>query len=151
VTWRPEIIAALTGVAPASVPAWGFGARGAGHSFDAAGVASIPEIRAADAVAIQYADATLGSPENPFQQTDGREYAPAEVLVVDLPAGGWVEYEFDVAPDPEHVRVVDEFDRPTDAIVERSARGLRVIAGPAGTRFARLRSGGKDVGIVGAP
>lgn len=151
VTWRPEIIAALEGVAPESVPAWGFGARGEGHSFDGAGAASIPGIREADAVAIRYADASLGSSTNPFEQTDGRPYTAAETLVVDLPAGGWLEYEFDLAPDPSQVVVVDEHDHPVEARVERSDRGLRVVAGPFGSRFARLASGVKDVGIVGAP
>lgn len=155
--FRPEIVAALLAVAPESVPAWGFGARGEGQSWSGAGQARIPGIREEDAVAIRFARPELGSPANPFEQSDGRNYRPEEELVVELPAGGWLEFEFEVAPDPETVLVIDDRGAPAPVTVERSPRGLRVIAGADGARVSRLLSGrraegaARDVGIVGAP
>ncbi len=155
--FRPEIVAALLGVRPESVPAWGFGARGEGQSWFGAGQAALPGIREDDAVAIRFARPELGSPANPFEQSDGRDYAPEEELVVELPPGGWLEFEFDDAPDPELVRVVDDDGRDVSVTVERTPRGLRVTAGLDGARLSRLLSGrraegaSRGVGIVEAP
>jgi endoglucanase len=122
--WRPELVAALLGERPLVIPAWGFGARGAGESYSSAGASLIPGFRSADEVALSWANPGDGNPENPFQQTDGRAYAGQEEVVVTLQSGDWLEFEA-VDVDPSSVCVVG-----TDGAtrVESSPRGIRVVA-----------------------
>ncbi|WP_084075279.1 glycoside hydrolase family 5 protein [Demequina sp. NBRC 110052] len=139
----PEVIDAALGASPSTVPAWGFGFHGEGSSYGAAGTSRITTFREGDAVAVVHAQRGAQVP-NPFQQTDGRHYRPDEVLVVELPPGGWLEYEF---TDPEaraaEWTAVDEEQRPVSVDVTPSARGIRVEATGSGARFAALvRHGG---------
>lgn len=122
--WRPGLVAALLGERPQIIPAWGFGARGAGESYSSAGVSLIPGIRSADEVALSWANPGHGNPDNPFQQTDGRPYARHEELVITLQAGDWLEFEA-VDVDPSSVRVVGAEEATR---VESSPRGIRVVA-----------------------
>ncbi|WP_198417525.1 glycoside hydrolase family 5 protein [Cryobacterium mannosilyticum] len=122
--WQPGLVAALLGERPRVIPAWGFGARGAGESYSAAGVSLIPGIRSADGVALSWANPGTGNPDNPFQQTDGRPYALHEELVITLQAGDWLEFEA-VDVDPASVRVVGA---EAATRVESSPRGIRVVA-----------------------
>ncbi|TFB98146.1 hypothetical protein [Cryobacterium sp. HLT2-28] len=122
--WQPGLVAALLGERPRVIPAWGFGARGAGESYSAAGVSLIPGIGSADGVALSWANPGTGNPDNPFQQTDGRPYALHEELVITLQAGDWLEFEA-VDVDPASVRVVGA---EAATRVESSPRGIRVVA-----------------------
>jgi len=121
--WQPDVVAALLAEAPAAIPAWGFGYRGEGESYSSRGTAAL-DVRADDSVTIRWAREGE-HPENPFEQTDGREYRPNEELVVELAAGDWLEFELSGA---EAARVTDiaGFDAPVT--VTRSHRGLRIRA-----------------------
>lgn len=131
--WQPEVVAAITGVGPAVVPAWGFGFRGDGVSFSVADGGPLPGIRAEEAAGIRFA-APGGNPENPFEQSDGRAYRTEEELVVALSAGDWLEFELEGLTPSEVAVVADD----SGALrVESSARGLRVVADRAAV-LARL-------------
>ena len=121
--WRGDVVSALTSANPSVIPAWGFGTRGAGESYSSAAASTIEGIRDADRVSLAWA--TPGdNPPNPFEQSDGRRYRPEEELVVHLESGDWLEFELDEA-DVHGVRVPGAEGA---TIVERSARGIRVIA-----------------------
>ena len=122
--WQPDIVAALLAERPTVVPAWGFGFRGTGESYSSAHVGRIEGIREDEHVTLAWA--RVGdNPTNPFEQSDGRAYRPAEELVVKLDAGDWLEFELSGATG---ARVVDQGGADSRVRVETSARGIRVIA-----------------------
>ena len=122
--WRSDVVAALLGELPHVIPAWGYGFRGADESYSVAQIGGVAGIREDDAVPLRWASG--GShPANPFEQNDGRPYRAEEELVVDLSEGDWLEFELTGAAT---ARVVDELGGEADVRVERSARGIRVIA-----------------------
>lgn len=138
--WQPAVIAALLGERPHVIPAWGFGARGAGESYSSAETRSLPGIRANDAVALAWATPNGDNPDNPFEQTDGRQYLSEEQLIVNLQAGDWLEFEA-VDLDPGSVRVVGAEGVTR---VEASARGIRVVATAPATISRVLMAGGES-------
>ncbi|MCG2803744.1 MAG: glycoside hydrolase family 5 protein [Cellulomonas sp.] len=124
---RPDVVRAVLGRAPAVLPAWGFGFRGAGTSFGAARDDAHPVLRAEEPVAIVWAGQGP-HPDNPFEQNDGRPYTPQEELAVDLHPGDWLEFELDAVPDARHYTAVTR-EGVSDAIdLQRSDRGLRATA-----------------------
>ncbi|GAA3797951.1 glycoside hydrolase family 5 protein [Cellulomonas soli] len=137
--WQPDVVAAATGCSPARVPAWGFGFRGAGVSFATSRQRTLPGIREDDPVPMRFT--TDGAhPENPFQQTDGRPYAPEEELMVELDTGDWLEYELEGDVEPSRVRATGPAGAPAAVRVERVERGLRVTAtGPTALATLHLR------------
>lgn len=123
--WQPDVVAAITGVSPAVIPAWGFGFRGAAESYGIAAAARpIEGIRADDAVPLHWARPG-GNPLNPFEQTDGRAYSPTEELVVTLQPGDWLEFELTGS---DSARIVDIAGTDAPVVVEPTSRGLRVTA-----------------------
>ena len=122
--WQPDIVAALLGSRPAVIPAWGYGYRGAGESYSVASTGGIDGIRTDDTVPLRWAH-EADNPPNPFEQTDGRSYGADEEIVVDLSAGDWLEYELTRA---DGARVLDGDGRDAAVRVERTERGVRVIA-----------------------
>lgn len=137
--WQPDVVAALLGERPAVVPVWGFGFRGEGESYKVGSPRPSDVVRSDEAVTLTFA-ADGEHPENPFAQTDGRPYDGAEVIVAELDAGDWLEFE--VEWEPGEVEVVDGAGAPAPVTVTRGTRGLRVTAATA-TRVASLRR--KDV------
>lgn len=136
--WQPEVVAALLAERPAVVPGWGFGYRGAGESYSVTAGKPLPGIRADDRVTLRWA--TRGdNPENPFEQSDGRDYLPHEELVADLAAGDWLEYEMSAV---HKVRVLDAEGRDAPVSVVRTERGIRVVAESA-TSIARIIPSGQ--------
>ena len=138
-TWQPDVVAALLGSAPAVIPAWGYGYRGAGESYSVAAVGGVEGIRDDDTVPLRWAREG-DNPANPFEQSDGRAYRVGEELVVDLSADDWLEYE---VTDVDDARVVDGAGLDSAVRVERSARGIRVIA-LADTTVSRVYPSGGD-------
>jgi hypothetical protein len=132
-TWQPQIVSALLGDRPASIPAWGFGFRGPGESYSVAAGRPLPGIREGDAAGIRFAREG-DNPENPFQQSDGRAYRAAEELVVHLDAGDWLEFEL---AEPVPMRALDARGAEAPVTVEATARGIRVTATEP-TDLARL-------------
>jgi endoglucanase len=137
--WQPDVVAAVTGVGPAVVPAWGFGFRGAGESYSVADGRPLPGIREDDAVTLAWAHPGDNDP-NPFQQgDDGRPYLPAELLVAVLAAGDWLEFELEQVTAARTV-VRDAGGAPVDCRVEATPRGLRVTA-TSDVRIATIHPG----------
>ena len=122
--WQPDVVAALLAVTPAVIPAWGYGFRGAGVSYSVATPGGMEGIRVQDTVPLRWAR-NGENPANPFEQTDGRAYQPAEEMVVDLEAGDWVEYEITGAT---NARVVDGEGSDSAVSVDRTTRGIRITA-----------------------
>jgi hypothetical protein len=137
--WQPGVVAAVSGISPAIVPAWGFGFRGSGESYRVADGRPLPGIREDDAVTLDWAHPGDNDP-NPFQQgDDGRPYLPSEVLVAVLGAGDWLEFELEgVAAEATTVR--DASGEPVDVRVEATPRGLRVTAA-GDVRIATIHPG----------
>jgi endoglucanase len=122
--WQPAVVAALLAEGPSVIPAWGFGYRGPGESYSSTTGATVPGIRESDAVGLRWARPG-DNPENPFEQSDGRDYKPAEQLVVALETGDWLEFEGSgLTP----ARVLEASGRDAPVAVERTARGIRVTA-----------------------
>jgi endoglucanase len=137
--WQPEVVAAMLASRPAVIPAWGYGYRGAGESYSITARGGVSGIRDDDTVPLRWARAG-DNPENPFEQSDGRAYRVTEELVVDLSAGDWLEFEVEGVAD---ARVSDDAGLDSLVRVERSARGIRVIA-TADTTVSRIYPSGGD-------
>ena len=131
--WQPDLVAALLADRPSVIPAWGFGFRGPGRSHAVArnGWKPLPGIREEDGVPLRFATGA-GMP-NPFEQTDGRGYRAEELVVVDLAAGDWLEFEVDSDAATAEARAVGLDGEALPARLERSPRGLRVTATAAMT------------------
>ena len=138
-TWQQDVVAALLAEHPASIPAWGFGYRGADSSYSVSRPRPLPGIRFADAVTLRW---RVGGehPDNPFEQSDGRPYRPEEELVAVLDEGDWLEFELTGAAD---ARVLDADGEEAPVVVQVSDRGLRVIA-TASTTISRIAPIGVD-------
>jgi endoglucanase len=132
--WQPEIVQAITAVEPLEIPAWGFGFRGAGESYEVASALPLEQMRDTDAVTIRYAT-TEPRGNHWFEQTDGRDYTESERMVVDLAAGDWLEFELDGSVDAARVSV-DDGTAPV--AVTATTRGFRVTASDRAT-IARIR------------
>ena len=131
--WQPQVVAAALAERPAVIPAWGFGYRGPGESYSSAAGRPIEGIRSDDAVTMLWAR-NGENPPNPFEQSDGRAYRPAEELLVRLEPGDWLEFEvFGVRGG----RVLDGSGADAPVRVEPSARGIRVVA-EAATSISRI-------------
>lgn len=133
---RPGVVAAALGTQPVVIPAWGYGYRGAGESYQVRSGHPLPGVRADEAVSIAWRNPG-DNPANPFEQSDGRPYRPAEELVVHLERGDWLEYELTSAPEP--LQAIDAMGREAPVEITASQRGLRVTA-TAPTSLLRLRA-----------
>jgi endoglucanase len=125
--WQPDVVNALTGTSPKILPAWGFGFRGAGVSYGVADPVSLPGIREDDAVTLRFAHPGE-NPANPFEQTDGRRYAPNEMIIARLAPGDWLEFELTPSVVDLHPRALgtDGTELPVD--IRPSGRGVIVTA-----------------------
>lgn len=139
--WRPEIVAALTGESPASIPAWGFGFRGPGASYRAGG-RPLDGLRADDTVTLRF-DVPADDPGNPFRHPGDRARTDGDGIVVDLEPGEWLEYELGETTDLRGVRVVGPDGRAAPVVCEPTARGVRVVATARAT-LARVVLGDAD-------
>jgi endoglucanase len=121
--WREEVIRAVTAERPSVIPAWGFGARGRGQSYETHPLARANTgFRAPDEV-----DFVL--PDQPdFHQTDGRQYHADERIRVRLQPGDWLEYEAGGLTPEAMIAVTDRDGRDAPVRIERSPRGFRVVA-----------------------
>lgn len=137
--WQPDIVAALTARDPVVIPGWGFGYRGPGTSSDVRDPRPTPGIREGDRVTLRFAHPG-DNPANPFEQSDGRRYAPAEEIVVVLGTGDWVEYELSASRVPSGIVVLDGDGAEAAVTVEASPRGIRVTA-TAPTTVSSIRIG----------
>ena len=87
-TYRSEVISALLRRPPMNVPAWGFGFRGPGVSYQTSGATPLSSFRSDDQVTIQ------GSEPVNWHHSGGAPRTAAEELLVSLGPGDWVAYDF---------------------------------------------------------
>ncbi len=125
--WQPEVVAAVTGVRPSVIPAWGFGFRGSGVSYGVVEADPLPGIREEDRVALRFANPG-GNPGNPFEQNDGRDYAPNEVIVARLSRGDWLEFELEPESFQGSIRALGPDGRAGPAEIRASDRGIVLTA-----------------------
>ncbi len=94
-TYRPEVISSLFKRPPLTIPAVGFGFRGAGESYSTSSADPLPAFRNDDRVTIRHADGSDGK-ELDWSHNGGVVRAVADELLVSLGAGEWVAYDFEV-------------------------------------------------------
>lgn len=142
-TWQPDVLAAATAAAPAVVPAWGYGFRGAGESYLVGRPGPFPALRADDAGGLTWTRPGE-HPDNPFHHDAGQEESPDEEIGVRLDAGDWLEFELTGDLSRYAPVVVDGVAR--DVTLEPGRRGLRAVAhGPVTlVRIVRTDGSGRD-------
>ena len=84
-------------------------------------------IREDDRVALRFANPGA-NPDNPFEQNDGRDYAPNEVIVARLGRGDWLEFELEPGSISGPVRALGADGRDVPAAIRESDRGIVVEA-----------------------
>jgi endoglucanase len=126
-TWHPEIVGALLANNLSVIPAWGFGFHGPGQSYSTQSATPLAGMRSEESVTIEYADHEVRDNHN-FEQTDGRDYADAEQLVVRLKKGEWLEYEVSPMTDLEGLSVETSDSDSTCVAITPSERGFRLTA-----------------------
>ncbi|MBN9346817.1 MAG: cellulase family glycosylhydrolase [Devosia sp.] len=129
-TWNEDVLRAIIADAPAEVPAWAYGYRGAGVSFAVAGGAAHPDVRPDEAAGIVPLEAEGFALS--FHHTNGRPYALNEQLGVRLSAGDWLEFEFDRLPEGAAPALLDREGGVIAASFARTPRGLRATAKESG-------------------
>jgi hypothetical protein len=103
-TYRPEVLAAVFRRPALRIPAFGFGFRGAGESYETTAADPLPGFRHDDQVTIRRAEQANGR-ELDWNRTDGLLRAAADELLVSLRAGDWVAYDI-VVPAPARFQVI---------------------------------------------
>lgn len=137
---RPEISQALLGAGLAELPAWGYGHRGEGVSYEVGGKrgdsADGPKFRKADPIAVEFARPG-DNPENPFDHADGLKAAPQDELAVVLQPGDWVEYEISGVSSVDGARVIDADSHQLPVDIELTDDGVRVRLSTEATHAVR--------------
>jgi hypothetical protein len=140
--WRPEVLAATTGERPAVIPAWGYGFRGAGTSYEVRRPLPFPVARAADASALTWT-AAGEVPENPFTHSVAVAARPDRQVGVRLEAGDWLEFELTGVLDASWYAPV-LLDGSGEVSLEVSSRGLRAVATADATLLRIVRRDHRD-------
>ncbi|RXZ68436.1 glycoside hydrolase family 5 protein [Agromyces albus] len=122
-----DVLAAIFADLPMVIPAWGYGFDGPGRSYEASGTPSVSRLRAGDTVALRYAH-DVEHPVNPFEFHPGTPFRPDELIVADLGAGEWLEFETARSTDQFAYTAVGPDGSPVPAVIDRTERGLRVTA-----------------------
>ena len=123
--WNEGVLRAILAHRPAEIPAWGFGYRGQGSSFQVTEGAPFPTLRANEAAGVgPVADDFVVN----FHHTDGRPYADNERIGVTLNKGDWLEYEIDGLVRAEEVSVHGPKNRAASIKIQATNRGVRVEA-----------------------
>src|SRR5260370_18133632 len=101
-TYRAEVIPSLFKRPPLTIPAAGFGFRGAGESYKTSSAVPLPAFRNDDRVTIRHADGSDGK-ELDWNHNGGVARAAADELIVSLGAGEWVAFDFEVQSTSRYV------------------------------------------------
>ncbi len=136
-TWQPDVLAAATGERPPVMPAWGYGFRGPGESYQVRRPVPFPAARAADRAALVWAHDDE-RPENPFEHVPGRERPAGAEIGVRLDPGDWLEFELAAPADASRYTPV-VLDAVGDVALEPSSRGIRATARTAATLLRIVR------------
>ncbi|HEV3101517.1 MAG TPA: cellulase family glycosylhydrolase [Candidatus Dormibacteraeota bacterium] len=129
-TYRPEVMSSVLRRPPLRIPAFGFGFRGAGESYETSAAVPVPGFRTDDLVTIRRANG-IEDGELDWNRTDGVARAPADELLVSLRAGDWVAYEIAV-PSPSRLQIAvalksSEAASGNGLVVDISIDGTRVL------------------------
>jgi hypothetical protein len=129
-TYRPEVMSSVLRRPPLRIPAFGFGFRGAGESYETSAAVPVPGFRTDDLVTIRRANG-IEDGELDWNRTDGVARAPADELLVSLRAGDWVAYEIAV-PSPSRLQIAvalksSEAASRNGLVVDISIDGTRVL------------------------
>ena len=103
-TYRPEVISAVFRRPPLKIPAFGFGFRGTGQSYETKSAVPLRAFRSDDLVTIRRAGGVENG-ELGWNRTAGLARAAGDELLVILGAGDWVAYDF-VAQSPSRFEIV---------------------------------------------
>ena len=103
-TYRPELISALLRRPPLRIPAFGFGFRGPGNSYQTSGGIALAGFRGDDLVTIRRPAGADSEPIN-WHHAGGAERSSDEQLLVSLGTDDWVSYDFMLEMSTE-IRVV---------------------------------------------
>lgn len=141
-TWQPDVLAAATGERPPVIPAWGYGFRGPGESYEIHRPVPFAAARAADRAALVWAyDGER--PENPFEHVPGRARPAGAEIGVRLEPGDWLEFELTGAVDTAWY-VPEVLGGAGDVRLATSARGIRATARTVATLLRIVRRGTTD-------
>jgi endoglucanase len=151
-TYRPEVISALFRRPPLTIPAAGFGFRGAGKSYRTYSARPLPGFRSDDQVTIQ---PTLG-PHAGELDWNHSVYGGASAedgLAVSLGGGEWVEYDFEVSePSPMEFEIGSADGQPA---IDVSVDGISLVLHSSGagglcaSTKGSLAAGGHVLRITG--
>ena len=124
---RPEVLGAIFANSPEVVPAWGFGFRGQGESYQTQDYLPVLNVRSEDSVTIESLYPTPSGVPN-FEHNDGRPRAHEEQIFVHLEPGDWLEFELATTAGITNYAVELVRGDPTSIEIEPSQRGFKVIA-----------------------
>ena len=135
-TYRPEVISSLFKRPPLTIPAVGFGFRGAGESYSTSSAVPLPAFRNDDRVTIRHADGSDGK-ELDWSHNSGVARASNGELLVSLGAGEWVAYDFE-APSTSRYLIVAALEgdgavsitvdgSPVENVTDQLAPGRHVV------------------------
>jgi len=120
--WQEEVVRAITAQRPRVIPAWGFGSRGRGKSYETGATTPGQGFRAPDEV-----DFRMPTTPN-FHHTDGREYRADERIQVCINAGDWLEYEVDGLTPDSTIAILNKQWATAPVRIDPTLRGFRVVA-----------------------
>ena len=122
--YRREVVSAVLRRPPLKIPAFGFGFRGAGESYQTSAAVPLPGFRSDDLVTILRAGGIEGG-ELDWNRTDGIGRATADELLVSLGAGDWVAYDI-VVPSPARFRIAVALKPTGTAAPQRAALDISI-------------------------
>ena len=112
-TYHRDVVNAVMRRAPLRIPAWGFGFRGKGVSYETATATPLAEFRSDDQVSL-----VCGTPGAPvaasFHHNDGAPRSEAELIGVRLCASDWIAYDVEVSSS-SHLEIMVDLEVDTDA------------------------------------
>ncbi len=139
--WRQPVVNALFARAPLTIPAWGFSLAETEASARTTPAIKTPLIRATDQVAIDFADPKSGLESPNWHHSDGRGYAPEEVLAVQLQPGDSLRYMVAAQAGKPSVTILDTEGNAAPVLWTQSGDTLEVTAhGPTHIEVVRVES-----------
>jgi hypothetical protein len=132
-TYRSEVMSALLRRVPLTMPATGFGFRGAGVSYKTTAPTPLRGFRSDDQVTIRHAGG-IEPPELDFHHTGGAPRDVDDELLVSLGPGDWVRYDINVR-DPAQLDIVVELGAVRTRQPDQAPLELRIDGTAIDTRL----------------
>lgn len=124
---RPEVLSAIFASSPELIPAWGYGFRGEGESYQTRDYLPVLNLRLEDSVTTQSLYPRSSGVPN-FEHNNGRPRGKEEEIFVHLEPGDWLEYELETTRDSANYEAELVRGDPSSIEIESSLRGFRVKA-----------------------